>query len=92
MMARNVSVIVHCAANVHWTASYETLRKVNVFPLYKLIELAHKRGVKPMRFFYVSTLSASTEFREVLPDLRALEVFHSFDFNAISLFDHGTIL
>ena len=70
-LAREVGSVVHCAADVNWTLSYEGLRAANVLVTRNLLGFA-SRGARK-RFHFVSSLAAcySTRARRAATELDA---------------------
>lgn len=64
-LAHTGGAIVHCAAEVNWAASYETLRAVNVEATRKLLRFACTGVAKS--FHFVSSVAAGYSTRDATP-------------------------
>ena len=62
-LGRDIDAIYHSAAYVHHLYSYEMLRFANVLGTIELLKLAITANIKP--FYYISTLSAVSEEKDI---------------------------
>lgn len=64
-LAREAGAILHCAAEVNWAASYESLRDANVEATRSLLRFATTATAKP--FHFVSSVAACYSTRDPVP-------------------------